>query len=79
VRERDAEAWPKWQRSAAAGPLAGVAEHLCHDQAAFLADLKQPWNNGPVEGHVHRLKLVKRSMHGRASFDLLRLRVLHAA
>ena len=35
------------------------------------------WSNGPVEGHVNRLKLIKRSMYGRAKFDLLRLRVLH--
>jgi hypothetical protein len=32
-----------------------------------------------VEGQVHRLKLVKRQMYGRASFDLLRLRVLNTA
>src|ERR1700687_4372475 len=36
-------------------------------------------SNGPVEGQVHRLKLIKRQMYGRASFDLLRLRVLHKA
>lgn len=35
--------------------------------------------SGPVEGYVHRLKLIKRSMYGRAKFDPLRLRVLHAA
>ena len=29
-----------------------------------------------VEGNVHRLKLIKRSMYGRASFGLLRARVL---
>jgi len=79
IRERDAAAWPEWQRNAAAGPLAGFARHLSQDEAAFLAALQQPWSNGPVEGHVHRLKLIKRSMYGRASFDLLRLRVLLAA
>jgi len=79
IRERDITAWPEWQRSASAGPLAGFAKHLCHDQAAFLAALQHPWSNGPVEGNVHRLKLIKRSMYGRASFDLLRLRVLLAA
>jgi transposase len=79
IRKRDAAAWPEWQRVVAGGPLAGFAKHLCQDEAAFLAALKQPWSNGPVEGHVHRLKLIKRSMYGRASFDLLRLRVLHAA
>jgi hypothetical protein len=33
--------------------------------------------NGPLEGNVNRLKLIKRSMYGRANFDLLKLRVLH--
>jgi transposase len=32
-----------------------------------------------VEGQIHRLKLIKRQMYGRASFDLLRLRVLESA
>ena len=30
-----------------------------------------------VEGQIHRLKLIKR-MYGRASFDLLKLRVLES-
>ena len=79
IRERDMSAWPQWKRIAAAGPFAGLAKHLCHDESAFLAALQQPWSNGPVEGHVARLKLIQRSMYGRAGFDLLRLRVLHAA
>jgi transposase len=29
-----------------------------------------------VEGHVHRLKLIKRQGYGRATFPLLRKRVL---
>lgn len=32
---------------------------------------------GPLEGHINRLKLIKRQGYGRAKFDLLRLRVLH--
>ncbi|HEX4205513.1 MAG TPA: hypothetical protein VHZ51_15230 [Ktedonobacteraceae bacterium] len=34
---------------------------------------------GVVEGHVHRLKLVKRQGYGRAAFPLLRKRVLYQA
>jgi transposase len=79
VRERDAAAWPLWCEAVASGPLASFAKHLCRDDAAFLAALQQPWSNGPVEGHIHRLKLIKRSMYGRAKFDLLRLRVVNAA
>lgn len=43
------------------------------------AAIAEPWSNGQVEGQVNRLKLIKRSMYGRAKFDLLRQRVLHAA
>jgi hypothetical protein len=47
------------------------------DQAAVQAGLVLKWNNGMVEGHINRLKFLKRSMDGRANFNLLRLRVLH--
>jgi transposase len=30
------------------------------------------WSNGPVEGHINRLKTLKRQMYGRAHFELLR-------
>jgi transposase len=79
VRERDTTAWPAWRDAAAVSPFVNFTQHLCRDEAAFLAALQQPWSNGPVEGHIHRLKLIKRSMYGRAKFDLLRVRVLHAA
>jgi len=78
VRRRDIAAWPCWLEQARHTALAGFADYLRRDEAAVLAALRLPWNNGPVEGHVHRLKLLKRQMYGRARFDLLRLRVLHA-
>jgi len=49
------------------------------DKDAVLVGLTLPWSNGPLEGHVNRLKLIKRSMYGRAKFDLLRHRVLYAS
>ncbi len=79
IRQRDVAAWAHWRAAASSGPLSNFARHLCRDEAAVLAALQQPWSNGPVEGHVHRLKLIKRSMYGRANFDLLRLRVIHPA
>ena len=36
------------------------------------------WNNGVVEGHVNRLKFLKRQMFGRAHLTLLRVKVLQA-
>jgi hypothetical protein len=47
------------------------------DKEAVFAGLTLSWSNGPVEGQVNRLKLIKRSMYGRAEFDLLKRRVLH--
>jgi|GEM_PF-3217096 len=43
------------------------------------AAFRMTWSDGMVEGHILRLKLLKRQMYGRASFDLLRLRVLNPA
>jgi transposase len=70
-------ALPTWLQSAKGTALANFAGNLIRDQAAVLAALQTPWSNGQVEGQVHRLKLVKRQMYGRASFELLRLPVLN--
>jgi transposase len=48
------------------------------DLAAVTAGLSLPFNSGPVEGNVNRIKMLKRQMYGRANFDLLRKRVLLA-
>ncbi|MFE5689754.1 P-loop NTPase fold protein [Streptomyces sp. NPDC056512] len=37
-----------------------------------------PWSSGVVEGHVNRIKMLKRRMFGRAGFHLLRKRALFA-
>lgn len=51
---------------------------LRRDQDAVTAGLTLPWNSGPVEGHVNRIKMIKRQMYGRANPDLLRKRILLA-
>jgi transposase len=38
--------------------------------------LKESFSNGPVEGHINRLKTLKRPMYGRAGLELLRARLL---
>ncbi|TSA85460.1 transposase [Deinococcus detaillensis] len=45
---------------------------------ALKAALLLRWSNGPVEGIVNKIKLIKRQAYGRASFQLLRQRVLMA-
>lgn len=49
---------------------------LKQDKAAVLGALHYHWSNGPTEGHINRLKCLKRLMYGRAKDDLLRKRVL---
>lgn len=51
------------------------AASLRTDEAAVVAGLTTGWSNGPVEGQVGRLKLIKRSMYGRAGLRLLRARL----
>jgi transposase len=52
------------------------AAGIQRDYDAVSAAVVQSWSNGPVEGQVHRLKMLKRQMYGRGGFSLLRLRVL---
>ncbi len=56
--------------------LHSFARGLKHDHQAVLNGLTMPWSSGVVEGNVNRLKMIKRQMYGRATFPLLRKRVL---
>ena len=64
---------------AVATPLASFVAELRKDTAAVQAALELPWSTSPVEGQINRLKMIKRTMYGRAGFALLRARVLQAA
>jgi len=56
--------------------LHSFARGLKHDHDAVLNGLTMAWSSGVVEGNVNRLKMLKRQMYGRATFELLRKRVL---
>jgi transposase len=58
--------------------LQSFAAGVQKDKDAVKAGLTWWINNGMVEGHVTKLKLIKRQGYGRAEFPLLRKRVLHA-
>lgn len=60
-----------------AAPLRSFANGLGRDLDAVTAGLTLDYNSGAVEGTVNRIKTIKRQMYGRASFDLLRKRILH--
>jgi hypothetical protein len=82
IRQRQADAFEPWLRACRASPrveLRNFADELQRDAAAVHAALTLPWSTGPVEGHINRLKLIKRSGYGRMQLDLLRQRVLYDA
>lgn len=56
--------------------LINFANGLSRDIKAVKNGINMPWSNGAVEGHVNRIKSIKRQMYGRASFDLLRKKVI---
>ena len=58
--------------------LRSFVRGLRRDLDAVTAGLTLPWSSGSVEGHVNRLKMLKRQMFGPAKPDLLRKRVLLA-
>ena len=79
VRQQQAEVLDTWLAAAKGSALAGFADGIGRDLDAVRAALTLPWSTGPVEGQISRLKTIKRTMCGRAGFELLRRRVLLAA
>jgi transposase len=82
LRERQGgqlDSWLKVVKEQGVAELQSFAQGLERDYEAVKAGLTLKWSQGPVEGHVHRLKLIKRQAYGRASFGHLRKRVLHCA
>jgi transposase len=82
IRKQSPGTLSEWLTRGEASPdpdLRRFAEGIRREEAAVQAAVAQTWSNGPVEGHVNRLKTIKRQMYGRAGFVLLRARVLNAA
>jgi transposase len=82
VRQRQPTPLAPWLTRAATSALAPcrrVAQGLRADDAAVKAGVTLPWSQGPIEGHIKRLKLLQRQMFGRACVDLLAQRFLLAA
>ncbi len=82
VRTQTPSAFAPWLDAVAQSDLPSFqtfAEGLKQDEAAIVAALTLPWSNGPLEGFVNKIKTLKRQMYGRATFPMLRQRVLLAA
>jgi transposase len=81
VRDRDLLGLDRWLTDAAASelpPFVGFTRGIASDRAAVDAAFTLPWSTGPVEGHVHKIKLLKRQAYGRAALPQLRARILAA-
>lgn len=81
MRQRQPEQLDPWLQRAAKSPLEALqrfAKGLCEDYAAVKAGVTCPWSTSPVEGHINRLKMLKRQMFGRAPLDLLSRRFVRA-
>ena len=79
LHDRDGTGFDAWMLAAQQSLLAGIrsfAKSLRDEYAFVRAAFTSPWSNGRTEGHVNRLKFIKRQMYGRASFALLRQKVL---
>ena len=70
------DAWMERAKASGLTSFATFVRGLVSDKAAIEAAFSLAWSNGPVEGHVNRLKFIKRQGYGRADFDLLKRRVL---
>jgi len=77
-RGRDLEQWMTAAIATGEPALRSFVTGLHADQDAVTAGLSLPWSSGVVEGHVNRIKMLKRQMYGRANPDLLRRRILLA-
>lgn len=81
LKERQVEVLDSWLTRAKAchvTELNSFVNGIRRDYAAVRAAFSSQWSNGITEGHVNRLKFLKRQMFGRAHLDLLRVKVLHA-
>ena len=80
IRKQSTGTLKDWLSRAEVSPCPEVrhfAEGIRRDEAAVNAAVTTRWSNGPVEGHVNRLKTIKRQMYGRAGFGLLKARVVN--
>jgi transposase len=81
VRQRQPTQLDPWLQRATTSTLEALqrfAQGLRDDYEAVKAGVTLPWSTSPVEGHINRLKMVKRQMFGRARLDLLRRRFVFA-
>ena len=81
IRKRKGDQFDDWLNRAENSEMTQIvnfAAGIRSDYEAVKNACTIEWSNGQVEGQVNRLKMIKRQMYGRAGFQLLRKRVVHA-
>jgi len=71
------DGWMKEVRESKIKELVSFVNGVERDYDAVRAGLTYSWSQCPVEGAVNKIKTHKRLMYGRASFSLLRIKMLH--
>ncbi len=83
LREQDVQALPAWLTFAQASSVPELRQFAKSALNEIVRQWKRPSPDqkamDPETGLITKLKFIKRSMYGRGSFALLRLRVLQAA
>lgn len=78
-KTRDTAGIADWLEDSAAfhsGAITQFVNGLKRDLDALKESIELPYSQGPMEGTVHKLKLIKRIMYGRAGFAYFRVKAL---
>lgn len=79
LTDRQGERLPEWLHAVRQDYLPSLhtlAAGIYRGLDAVIAESSLPWSSGAVEGHVNRIKMLKRQMFSRAGFEFLRKHVL---
>jgi len=70
-KEEQLLAWATTYEASGIPKIQHFLRHLRHQWASAVAAMTMQASNGQTEGHIHKLKLLKRQMYSRAGFTLL--------
>ena len=75
-RAGDLDAWIESAKALGLEEISSFVNGMSRDLEAVKNAIKFEYNNGLAEGSINKIKLCKRIMYGRNSFELLRCKIL---
>ena len=75
-RDGDLESWLDSAKAIGSSDIDSFVKGIMRDVDATKNAIIHSYNNGPAEGSINKLKRIKHTMYGRASFSTLRMKVL---